>query len=322
MASSSGRTATNRPNIPIFNEAWQTVEPHRVFAAGGNLNNRLFERLAHAERYLRMTIDVTATGDPARQERVARARRGKISLVIAQDIVRQIALDRLSPGRPLPTEQAMAAQFGVGRASIREALRVLELQGIIEIRRGNGGGPVVGYRGPQRFGETMTMHLQLARATIRDVNAAMIQLEPLSAERAALRVHDGTADPRAIAAMVEESRRGMARVTERDLSSQDYVDSGSRFHLLVRDVDPHPVVDLLTESVSHIFASRTADGGANQFSKDTRTRLHFDHIRIADAIQAGDADTARTMMRDHMASAARAIFEVAPDLADHLVDWH
>ncbi|MDA4108132.1 FadR/GntR family transcriptional regulator [Mycolicibacterium holsaticum] len=268
-----------------------------------------------------MTIDVTTAGDSARQERVARARRRKISLVIAQDIVRQIALDQLTPGCPLPTEQAMAAQFGVGRASIREALRVLELQGIIEIRRGNGGGPVVGRRGPQRFGETMTMHLQLACATMRDVNEAMIQLEPLSAERAAQRVHDGSADPAAIAAVVEESRRGMARVTEQNLSSQDYVDSGSRFHLLVRDVDPNPVLDLLTESVSHIFASRTADGGANLFSNDTRTRLHFDHIRIADAIQAGDAETARALMRDHMASAARAIFEIAPDLAEDLVDW-
>ncbi len=268
-----------------------------------------------------MTIDALATSNPARQELVARTRRGKISLAIAQDIVRQIALDRLIPGSPLPTEQAMAAEFGVGRASIREALRVLELQGIVEIRRGNGGGPVVGHRGPQRFGETMTMHLQLARATMGDVNSAMIQLEPLAAERAALRVRDGAADPQAVAEMVEETRRGMARVTEQTLSSQDYVDSGSRFHLLVRDIDPNPVLDLLTESVSHIFASRTAGGGANHFTKDTRTRLHFDHIRIADAIQGGDAETARGLMRDHMESAARAIFEVAPELADHLVDW-
>jgi GntR family transcriptional regulator, transcriptional repressor for pyruvate dehydrogenase complex len=268
-----------------------------------------------------MTTDATAAPEGGGQELVARIRRGKISTGIAQDIVRRIALDRLAPGSPLPTEQAMATQFGVGRASIREALRVLELQGIVEIRRGNGGGPVVGRRGPQRFGEMMTMHLQLARATMRDVNESVIYLEPLSAERAAQRVRDGSADPQVIAAMVQESRHGMARVTEQNLSSHDYVDSGGRFHLLVRDISPNPVLDLLTESVSHIFSSRTAEGGANLFSYDTRTRLHFDHIRIADAIEAGDPDTARELMREHMTVASRAIFEVAPDLADDLVDW-
>lgn len=268
-----------------------------------------------------LASDANLMADEARQELVARIRRGKISTGIAQDIVRRIALDQLSPGSPLPTEQAMATQFGVGRASIREALRVLELQGIVEIRRGNGGGPVVGRRGPQRFGETMTMHLQLGHATMRDVNEATIYLEPLAAERAAMRVRDGSADPQIVAEMVEETRRGMARVTERELSSHDYVDSGSRFHLLVRDLSPNPVLDLLTESVSHIYSSRTAAGGANLFSNETRTKLHFDHIRIADAIEGGDADAARELMREHMAAASRAIFDVAPDLADELVDW-
>ncbi|GAT06901.1 hypothetical protein AU184_20610 [Mycolicibacterium novocastrense] len=267
-----------------------------------------------------MTVDDWRADGP-RQELVARIRRGKLSLGIAQDIVRRIALDQLSAGSPLPTEQAMAAEFGVGRASIREALRVLELQGIVEIRRGNGGGPVVGHRGPQRFGETMTMHLQLAHATMRDVNESMIYLEPLAAERAALRVREGSADPHLVAQMVEESRRGMARVTEQNLSSHDYVDSGSRFHIVVRDICPNPALDLLTESVSHIFSSRTAQGGANLFSDMTRTRLHFDHIRIADAIEAGDPDAARELMREHMTTASQAIFEVAPDLADNLVDW-
>ncbi|OBH00542.1 hypothetical protein A5698_08900 [Mycobacterium sp. E136] len=267
-----------------------------------------------------MSIDDCLAEDP-RHEMMARIRRGKLSLGIAQDIVRRIALDQLSPGSPLPTEQAMASEFGVGRASTREALRVLELQGIVEIRRGNGGGPVVGRRGPQRFGETMTMHLQLARATMRDVNESMIYLEPLAAERAALRVRDGSADPDIVGQMVEESRRGMARVTEQNLSSYDYVDSGSRFHLFVRDICPNPALDLLTESVSHIFSSRTAQGGANLFSDMTRTRLHFDHIRIADAIEAGDPDAARELMREHMTVASQAIFDVAPDLADDLVDW-
>ena len=74
-----------------------------------------------------------ATSATPSHEIVDRIRRGKISLGVAQAIVRRIAIDNLSQGSPLPTEQAMATQFGVGRASIREALRLLELQGIVEI---------------------------------------------------------------------------------------------------------------------------------------------------------------------------------------------
>ena len=262
-----------------------------------------------------------ATRATASHEIVDRIRRGKISLGVAQAIVRRIAIDNLSTGSPLPTEQAMATQFGVGRASIREALRLLELQGIVEIRRGNGGGPIVGSSAPQRFGETMTMHLQVRHATMRDVNEAVIYLEPLAAERAALLVGEGLASKEAIAEMVEESRRGMARVTERPLSSQAYVDSGSQFHTLVREISPNPVLDLLAESASHIYSSRTAHGGANLFTPETRIRLHLDHIRIADAIQHADGDSARRLMREHMASASEAIFDASPELADELVDW-
>jgi GntR family transcriptional regulator, transcriptional repressor for pyruvate dehydrogenase complex len=262
-----------------------------------------------------------ATSATPSHEIVDRIRRGKISLGIAQAIVRRIAIDNLSPGSPLPTEQAMATQFGVGRASIREALRLLELQGIVAIRRGNGGGPIVGSSAPQRFGETMTMHLQVQHATMRDVNEAVIYLEPLAAERAALLVSEGLASKEAVAEMVEESRRGMARVTERPLSSQAYVDSGSQFPILVREINPNPVLDLLSESASHIYSSRTAHGGANLFTPETRIRLQLDHIRIADAIQHGDPDSARRLMREHMASASEAIFDASPELADELVDW-
>jgi GntR family transcriptional repressor for pyruvate dehydrogenase complex len=89
----------------------------------------------------------------------------------------------------------------------------------------------------------------------------------------------------------------------------------------VREINPNPVLVLLAESASHIYSSRTAHGGANLFTPETRIRLHLDHIRIADAIQHGDPDSARRLMREHMASASEAIFDASPELADELVDW-
>ncbi len=68
----------------------------------------------------------------------------KTSERVARDIVHDIAVQRLQPGDALPAEADMIGQYGVSRESLREALRLLEVQGLIAIRRGPGGGPTVG----------------------------------------------------------------------------------------------------------------------------------------------------------------------------------
>jgi DNA-binding transcriptional MocR family regulator len=67
----------------------------------------------------------------------------KIADEIARDLVRQIAERNLKPGAALPHEKTMIAQYGVGRASIREALRIIESQGLIYLKPGRHGGPVL-----------------------------------------------------------------------------------------------------------------------------------------------------------------------------------
>src|SRR5258708_8947165 len=144
-------------------------------------------------------------------DRIDQTRRTKISVAIAKSIVRHIADRHLRPGSRLLPEQAMAAQYGVGRASVREAVRLLEMHGLVDIRRGNGGGPLVGTNGAERFGETMTMHLQPLGATLRDLNALAIEMQGLAAERAAQMGKDGTADPAKGAEMVQWSHPHTSR---------------------------------------------------------------------------------------------------------------
>ena len=63
--------------------------------------------------------------------------------LVADKIRRQIVAGDLAEGERLPPEDDLTAQFGVARTTLREALRVLESQGLLAIRRGRGGGPVV-----------------------------------------------------------------------------------------------------------------------------------------------------------------------------------
>ncbi len=70
----------------------------------------------------------------------------KRSEVVAHRIAQAIASDGLIHGDRLPPESAMLSQYGVSRASLREALRMLEVQGLLNLRPGPGGGPIVGFR--------------------------------------------------------------------------------------------------------------------------------------------------------------------------------
>src|SRR5687768_6499818 len=75
----------------------------------------------------------------------------KTSEVVAMQIVRDIVDRGLVEGDRLPLEAAMVRQYRVSRASLREALRLLEVQGLISLRPGRGGGPAVGAADPQHL---------------------------------------------------------------------------------------------------------------------------------------------------------------------------
>ena len=69
--------------------------------------------------------------------------RGKRALRVAQAIVHDIEADARQVGDRLPPEHDMLARYEVARATLREALRFLELQGVLHLQPGRGGGPVV-----------------------------------------------------------------------------------------------------------------------------------------------------------------------------------
>src|SRR5215207_8453406 len=89
----------------------------------------------------------------------------KTAETVARDIVRDIVARELRPGDRLPSEGAMLEEYGVSRESLREALRLLEVHGLITIRRGPGGGPSVGQVEPANLSRMSTLFYHLAGAT-------------------------------------------------------------------------------------------------------------------------------------------------------------
>src|SRR4051795_5443988 len=109
----------------------------------------------------------------------------KTSETVARDIVQQIVSAGLGDGDSLPSEARMLEQYSVSRESLREGLRLLETQGLITIRRGPGGGPLVGTADATNLGRVSTLYFHMARASYAELFDAWIIAESLIAEYAA-----------------------------------------------------------------------------------------------------------------------------------------
>ena len=109
----------------------------------------------------------------------------KVAEILARQILQDIRRNGLGPGSMLPAESTMVEQYGAGRGSVREALRILEVNGLVTLKPGPRGGPVVAPHDPGDFGQMMTLHLQSRGATYRQLLEARLEYEVVLARKAA-----------------------------------------------------------------------------------------------------------------------------------------
>lgn len=119
----------------------------------------------------------------------------KASLAIAERIRVQIAQGLLLPGDPLPVADTLMAQMGCSKPVVREALRILEAEGLVEVRRGLGGGPRVRRPSVVDAAKTVGLHLQIGDVPVLDVWEARDRVIASSVERLAQAAEPGAARP-------------------------------------------------------------------------------------------------------------------------------
>lgn len=234
-----------------------------------------------------------------------RRRTEKISETVAREIVRRIR--DMPPNTMLPSESEMLEEYGVGRASLREALRILEVQGLLTIRPGPGGGPMVAEPDGWNFARMATLHLHVAGATYRDVIEARIVMEPVMARLAAERQ-----DTEVLARL--QAHAELPDPTD----DASYLQSTSGFHSLVSSMSANVALDLYGHSLKDIYASRIE---SIVFPEDARDRVAADHRRIADCIVDGKSAAAESLMREHMQEFLTWSAEKYPGMLDEVVDW-
>jgi DNA-binding FadR family transcriptional regulator len=246
-----------------------------------------------------------------RQQRLRTSvRSSKIAQLVANEIVDDIVAQGLKEGDRLPTEATMLAEFDVGRASIREALRVLEIYGLIRIRQGHKGGPVVAAVEPSDLGRTLSLYFQIAGGTYGDLVEARMIFEPVMARLAA-----EAQDP-------EDMRRledVMRRDAEGSLEDPDYIRLADEFHYAICGMSGNKIMDMLGRSLRTLYIGRISGRGV--FPPEGRTKSKRLHTDIGEAVLDGKADLAEQLMKSHMKELADMQRKSTPDVLEERVSW-
>jgi DNA-binding FadR family transcriptional regulator len=219
-----------------------------------------------------------------------RPRNAKLSEQVARMIVDDVFSSHLEPGTKLPPERVMLERFGVSRGTLREALRILEMHGLLTIRSGPTGGPVVADMTAQDFGRASSLHYKAAGATVGDLWNARLIIEPLVARAVAEALDDETEQE--LTAVLEASKRISL------VNDADYFRIGSEFHRVIASMAPNPILAVFARSLAAIVAELVSE---TVVPADARVKVHADHQAIVAAILARDGARAEALMRNHMA---------------------
>lgn len=214
---------------------------------------------------------------------------------VIEHIKAQLIHGQLKAGARLPTVAALAEQLEVGQASVREAYRILESMGILEVTQGRG--TFVSLAINDLSGGLR--HFQLAeQQTLAHLLETRKLLEPGIAALAAQRARPVEAQAILEAALEMEH---LAR------QGQDFIEPDVRFHELILLAAHNPVVTKIFSALSDLLLdSRRL---SSRISGATEKAIHY-HKLIALAIKEGNAASAQALMYQHVDDVERDIMQV------------
>lgn len=227
----------------------------------------------------------------------------KAAELIADAVRGQIARGELRPGSPLPNETELLSHFGVARPTVREALRILEAERLVEVVRGARGGARVRQPDIRAASGHCALLLQLQGATIADVYEVRLMLEPAAARLAAERAPAAAA--RALRAVIDEEERIVDR-------GQSLAHLATRFQEMLVDVSGNQtlvlLVRLLHDLVARQAVSRTPMIDVDDAGRDRlRRRLIGAQREVAAAIAAGRGAEAERLWRRYLIDLAATV---------------
>jgi DNA-binding FadR family transcriptional regulator len=229
----------------------------------------------------------------------------KIAELVATDIRRKIVSGELQPGASLPTETQMMQSYEIARPTLREALRILENDQLLVVRRGSHLGWRVRLPDPSLTARNVTMLLELRGATLRDVYTARMIFEPPACRMAAEQ-----ATPGGIARL----RRTLEEELAADEDRLAYPIIAWRFHTELAELSGNATLAVLSATLQHISQSHAARLVSSKWDRTVWRRAYRAHEKVVDLIASGKGKEAETFWRRHMAVAGEQLLADLGDL--------
>jgi GntR family transcriptional repressor for pyruvate dehydrogenase complex len=206
---------------------------------------------------------------------------------IAQQLLDHIFAAGLPDGRLLPPERELAKQLHVSRAMLREALRILEMQGLITVRPGRGGGIVVHRPTAEAVARDLALIVRWEHTGVKEIVAARALIE-----RGCVRELCRSCPP----ARLERLRRAASR---RGAHGGDFLAYNRFHHLLVAMANNRVITQLYRGLIRALYLHVRPTLTLRSEHHELSVRAH---IAIVDAIAARDVDLAERLLDEHIAS--------------------
>lgn len=242
-------------------------------------------------------VRMTAEGAPP-AIRLSSMEVAKASDVLADELRERILSGEYREGTPLPPERELVVQTRLGRTTVREALRILQAQGLVRIRTGRNGGAFVQHPGEESVASTVELLIRGRRMRLVSIHETREAIEPSCARLAALHRTD-------------------TELATLDAANEATVAGGSLEEFLQANVDWHVGVaaaghneiltGMMTALSRAIFAATRTEGFVNDEVRAITVRAHRSITR---AIRDRDPDAAVRRMGRHVHGYTEAVLAV------------
>ena len=218
--------------------------------------------------------------------------RSPVYLQVAEQLREAILSGVLTQGEPLPTERDLAETFGASRPSVREALRVLQAQGLITAGGGAPARPIVAEVTVDPASDALVTLLRLNGVGLDDLVGLRCVLE-----RAGLRQAADRLDPHRLA----EARAALEDMKAAGTDVEAFDEADVRFHVALARASGnealHLVMVALRDAVArHLLAALRAQVDAGPLLR----HLLAEHTAILEAVEAGDGERAGALVEAHI----------------------
>lgn len=253
-------------------------------------------------------------------------RQPRLAEIVAASLRNDILSGRLKEGDLLPRQENLFKEFRVSLPAVREAMRILETEGLISVRRGNVGGAVVHLPTPERSAQMISMVLQTRGTTVDDVSEALLYIEPVCARLCAARADRMTEVVPYLRAVIEAQQAEFG-------DAGHYNANARKFHETLVSRCGNESMIVVIGSLEAIWSAHessvwgSTEGSSEDASPEsplaakTRRAALRDHEKILAAIEAGDEDRAGALSARHLTATRQSTLDSAASsaIAAHLV---